>query len=108
MVTKNITVASDNFLFLGIPDDQLLIRSLWIDIEFVDVGFLPGTTSGTTERKLADTPDFLHQVWSRMSIEGIYFITAFIRLPHKMFFSQLGDKLLFLDRVNDRLHFFTI
>ena len=106
--TWQITVATYNLLLFRIPYNQLLIAIL-TDIEFIDIDLLTGATACLTESNLAQTADFLHNIWRIMCRNNIDFIVALVRHAQLLVWSQFAFEQFFVNRLDNGLfHWFTL
>ena len=76
--TQQIAVTADNFLFVGIPYNQLLIAVL-AGIELVNICLFAGATTSLTKSNLTQSPYLTHHIRRIMCRNDVDFIVALVR-----------------------------
>lgn len=80
-------IAAEDFVVLGVPDDQLLARGLH-EVELVDVAIFAGSTAGIPERPLPEPSDLAHGVGRIVGVYDINFIVGFVCVTQETFRRQ--------------------
>ena len=75
--TEDVAIAADDFLSLGIPDDELLIAVL-TGVELVDVDLHARTSASLSEGDFAQTTNFAHHVGCLVGCDDIDFVVALV------------------------------
>ena len=100
--TEDVTVAPDNFLFLGVPDDELLV-TIVAEVELVEVAVLACTSSSFAESNLAESAYLAHYMGSVMSRDNINLVVAFVGHTELALRGEFAEKHLLRNRVDNRL-----
>ena len=75
--TLQVTISTNNLLFLWIPDDKLFI-AIFTGIELINIHRLTCTASCLTEGDLAKAPDLFHHVGCIVSSYDINLVMTFV------------------------------
>ena len=94
LVTHEVSVATDDFLFVRIPHDELLIAILAC-VELIDINALASTAAGSTESDFSETTYLLHYIRRVVSRNDKNLVIALIGHAELLLRSKFADKQLF-------------
>lgn len=91
VVAEGVAVAAEDFLLVGVPDDELLVGVPGVDVPLVDVDFFAGAAAGGTEGEFAEAPDFTHEVGGVEGVEGVDFVVGLVGAADEFVVGEFGE-----------------